>query len=126
TWAVLVWEVGFGGFVLLHWLREMLGRPRRFPDLRKPFLGFGVLMHLGIQAMLYVAWFTPLMIAAYAAWLTPQEVQRLGAWLRRRRRGRARAGSGDLEQLDAVDGPAVGGARAVAAEHEPQVERVVP
>ncbi|MCA9712718.1 MAG: HTTM domain-containing protein, partial [Myxococcales bacterium] len=54
TWAVLVWEVGFGGFVVLHWLREMLGRPRRFPDLRKPFLGFGVLMHLGIQAMLYV------------------------------------------------------------------------
>lgn len=88
TWAVLVWEVGFGGFLLLHWLREMLGRPRRFPDLRKPFLGFGVLMHLGIQAMLYVAWFTPLMIAAYAAFLTPEEVTRLLARLRRRGRPR--------------------------------------
>jgi Vitamin K-dependent gamma-carboxylase len=85
TWAVLVWEVGFGGFLVLHWLRELLGRPRRFPDLRKPFLGFGVLMHIGIQSMLYVAWFTPLMIAGYTAFLTPPEVQRMGAWLRRRR-----------------------------------------
>jgi len=83
TWAVLVWEVGFGGFVLLHWLREMLGCPRRFPDLRKLFLTFGVLMHLGIQALLYVAWFTPLMIAAYAAFLSPPEVSALGARLRR-------------------------------------------
>lgn len=88
TWAVLVWEVGFGGFVALHWLREMLGRPRRFPDLRKPFLAFGVLMHIGIQALLYVAWFTPLMIAAYGAFLDSEEVGRMGAWLRRRgRRG---------------------------------------
>jgi hypothetical protein len=84
TWAVLVWEVGFGGFVVLHWLRELLGRPRRFPDLRKPFIAFGVLMHVGIQSLLYVAWFTPLMIASYAAFLTPEEVRRMGAWLRRR------------------------------------------
>lgn len=84
TWAVLVWEVGFGGFVVLHWLREMLGRPRRFPDLRKPFLAFGVLMHLGIQAMLYVAWFSPLMLAAYTAWLHPEEVSRARAWWRGR------------------------------------------
>ena len=72
---------------VLHWLREMLGRPRRFPDLRKAFLPFGVLMHVGIQSMLYVAWFTPLMIASYAAFLAPDEAQRLGAWLRRRGRG---------------------------------------
>ncbi|MCX4242425.1 HTTM domain-containing protein [Paraliomyxa miuraensis] len=84
TWAVLVYEVGFGGFVLLHWLRELLGRPRRFPDLRKPFLGFGVLMHLGIQALLYVAWFTPMMLAAYTVFLSPDEVKTIGAWLRRR------------------------------------------
>lgn len=86
TWAVLVWEVGFGGFVLLHWLREMLGRPRRFPDLRKPFLGFGVLMHAGIQALLYVAWFTPLMVAGYTVFLDSSEVKRMGAWFRRRGR----------------------------------------
>lgn len=86
TWAVLAWEVGFGGFLALHWLRELLGRPRRFPDLRKAFLAFGVLMHVGIQSMLYVAWFTPLMIASYAAFLTPDEVHRMGAWLRRRTR----------------------------------------
>lgn len=86
TWAARVWEASFGVFLLLHWLRELLGRPRRFPDLRKPFLGFGVLMHVGIQAMLYVAWFTPLTLAAYAAFLTPDEVHRLGAWRRRRER----------------------------------------
>lgn len=90
TWAVLLWEVGFGGFVVLHWLREMLGRPRRFPDLRKPFLGFGVAMHVGIQALLYVAWFTPLMLASYTAFARPEEVRAAGAWLRRRR-GRSRA-----------------------------------
>lgn len=97
TWAVLVWEVGFGGFVALHWLREGLGRPRRFPDLRKPFLGFGVLMHVGIQVMLYVEWFTPLMIAAYTAFLTPDEVRRMGAWPGRRRRGRAPSEPADAQ-----------------------------
>lgn len=76
SWAVLLWEVAFGGFVLVLWLREMTGR-RLFPDLRKWFLGFGVLMHLGIQAMLYVAWFTPLALASYAAFLRPAEARRL-------------------------------------------------
>ena len=97
TWAVLVWEVGFGGFVLLHWLREMLGRPRRMPDLRKAFLGFGVAMHLGIQMLLYVAWFTPMMIASYTCFLTPDEVKRMGAWIRRRRRG----GSAEPAEVEA-------------------------
>lgn len=82
TWAVLVWEVGFGLFVLVHWVREIV-RPRRLPDLRPWFLGFGVLMHLGIQAMMYVAWFTPMTIAAYSAFLTPAEARRL---VRRRAR----------------------------------------
>jgi hypothetical protein len=84
TFAVLVWEIGFVPFVALHWLRGLLGRPRRFPDLRWLFLGFGVAMHVGIQAMLYVCWFSPLSIAAYAAFLRPQEVRRIGGWLRRR------------------------------------------
>ena len=74
TWAVLVWEVGFGGFVLVHWLRE---RWRRIPDLRWLFLGFGVAMHLGIQSMLYVAWFTPLTLASYLAFLGPEEARRV-------------------------------------------------
>lgn len=87
TWSVLLWEVGFGGFVLLHWLREALGRPRRFPDLRKLFLTFGVLMHIGIQALLYVAWFTPLMLAGYTVFLHSEEVRRLGAWIARRKPG---------------------------------------
>lgn len=74
TWAVLIWEVAFGGFLLLHWLRE---RWPRLPDLRVGFLGFGAAMHLGIQAMLYVAWFTPLAIASYASFLAPAEARRL-------------------------------------------------
>lgn len=85
TWLVLLWEVAFGLFVLVLWLREMTGR-RVFPDMRKGFLGFGVLMHLGIQAMLYVAWFTPLTLAAYTAFLRPDEAKR---WVVRRREARA-------------------------------------
>jgi len=85
TWAVLVWEVAFAGFVGLHWLREVSGW-RRVPDLRRPFLGFGVAMHLGIQSMLYVVWFTPLMLGSYVAFLRPEEAKRALAW------GRARLG----------------------------------
>lgn len=84
TWAVLVWEVSFAGFTGLHWAREISGW-RRLPDLRRYFLGFGVLMHLGIQVMLYVAWFTPLMIASYTAFLRPEDAVRLVDRLRRRR-----------------------------------------
>ncbi len=83
TWAVLVWEVGFGGFVLLHWLREATGW-RRLPDLRRPFLGFGAAMHLGIQSMLFVVWFTPLMLGSYFAFLRPDEAKRAVAWVLRR------------------------------------------
>jgi hypothetical protein len=84
TWVVLVWEVGFAGFVGVLWLRETTGR-RWFPDLRWPFLGFGVLMHLSIWAMMYVVWFTPLVLAAYLAFLRPAEVERLLARWRRAR-----------------------------------------
>ena len=76
TWLVLVWEVGFAGFVGVLWLREATAR-RWFPDLRWPFLGFGVLMHLSIWAMMYVVWFTPLVLGAYLAFLRPAEVERL-------------------------------------------------
>lgn len=82
TWVVLVWEVGFAGFVATHWLRE---RWRRIPDLRWLFLGFGVAMHVGIQAMMYVEWFTPLTLASYLAFLRPEEARRLVARLLRRR-----------------------------------------
>lgn len=83
TFAVLVWEVAFGGFVALHWLRGALGR-RWIPDLRWLFLGFGALMHLGIQSMLYVAWFSPLCVASYAAFLRPEESRRMLHWMARR------------------------------------------
>lgn len=77
TWLTLAWEVGFGGFVAVHWGREILGRPRRMPDLRWLFIGFGLMMHIGIAVMLYVAWFTPLMVAGYACFLHPHEARRL-------------------------------------------------
>lgn len=83
TWLVLVWEIGFGGFVVSHWLRESFQRPRRWPDLRWGFLGFGLAMHIGIQVMLYVVWFTPLMIASYAAFLRPEEARGILRRLRR-------------------------------------------
>ena len=76
TWLVLVWEVGFAAMVGLLWLRESTGR-RWFPDLRRAWLGFGALMHLGIWAMMYVVWFTPLVLAGYAAFLRPVEARRL-------------------------------------------------
>ncbi len=76
TWLVLVWEVGFAGFTLVLWLREATGK-RWFPDLRRVWLGFGALMHLGIWAMMYVVWFTPLVLAAYTAFLRPAEVERM-------------------------------------------------
>jgi hypothetical protein len=127
TWAVLVWEVAFGGFLVLHWVREMLGRPRRFPDLRKPFLGFGVLMHLGIQSMLYVAWFTPLMVASYAAFLTPDEVQRMAAWVRRRRPREAVAGASEPTEAEGRPSEASASERAAsepAGAEPPGRERV--
>ena len=74
TWAVLVWEVAFGGFVVSTWLRE---RWRRIPDLRWLFLGFGALTHIGIQVMMYVEWFTPLTLASYLAFVRPDEARRL-------------------------------------------------
>lgn len=76
TWLVLVWEVGFAAFVLLLWLRESTGR-RWFPDLRRAWLGFGALMHLSIWALMYVVWFTPLVLAGYFAFLRPDEARRV-------------------------------------------------
>ncbi len=83
TFSVVLFEVGFAGFVLLHWLRESTGF-NRLPDLRKWFLGYGVLMHLGIQALMYVAWFMPLTVGSYTAFLRPQEARRFVDWIRRR------------------------------------------
>lgn len=84
THIVLWWEILFAGFMLWQIGRELAGRPRRWPDLRIVWLGFGVAMHLGIQAMLYVVWFSVLTISCYLAFLRPDEATRLLARLRRR------------------------------------------
>lgn len=92
TWLVLVWEVAFAAFVALLWLREGTGR-RWFPDLRRAWLGFGVAMHLGIWAMMYVVWFTPLILAAYTAFLRPEEAARVLARVLARVRAWRRPGT---------------------------------
>ncbi len=84
THLVRIWEVAFAMFTAVLWLREMTGR-RIFPDVRKLFLGFGVLMHLGILATMYVAWFTPLALASYTAFLRPDEARRVIVRFARRR-----------------------------------------
>jgi hypothetical protein len=100
TFAVLVWEVSFGGFVVAHWLRELaggrlpaLGRRRRegragppIPDLRWLFLGFGVAMHVGIQIGVYVVLFSPLIIGSYVCFLSSDELRALPRWRPWRRR----------------------------------------
>jgi hypothetical protein len=106
TFMVLIWEVAFGGFVAFHWLRDLAGgrflrvldrrksdsgsfasgvRPRGWPipDLRWLFLGFGVLVHVGIQLGVYVVLFSPLMVGTYAGFLTSAELRRLARTLRR-------------------------------------------
>lgn len=77
THVVLWWELLFAAFVAWQALRGLAGRPRWLPDLRLPWLGFGVAMHLGIQAMMYVAWFSPMVLAGYFAFLRPEEARRL-------------------------------------------------
>lgn len=88
TFAVLIWEVSFGGFVAYHWLRDMIGRrlpfwPRRLPDLRWLFLGFGAAMHLGIQLGVYVVFFSPLIVGAYLSFFDADELRGAAARLRR-------------------------------------------
>jgi len=83
TWLVRGWEVAFGAFVGLHYCRGLLRGRWRVWDLRPVFLGFGALMHVGIQALLYVVWFSPLTLACYLAFIRPDELR---AWLSMRRR----------------------------------------
>ncbi|HWB77729.1 MAG TPA: HTTM domain-containing protein [Nannocystaceae bacterium] len=87
TWVVVWWEVLFAAFVAWQAVRELAKRPRWLPDLRIPWLGFGVAMHLGIQAMMYVAWFSPMVLASYLAFLRPEEASKWIARLRRRASG---------------------------------------
>ncbi|KIG11652.1 hypothetical protein DB30_02895 [Enhygromyxa salina] len=97
TFAVLVWEVSFGGFVSYHWVREAMGRRLpawgqrrregrpgvRIPDLRWLFLGFGAAMHIGIQLGVYVVFFSPLVIGSYLAFFNSEDLRELVAWPRR-------------------------------------------
>lgn len=81
TFAVLVWEVSFGGFVVYHWLREILGKrvPRvgwKIPDLRWLFLGFGVALHVGIQLGMYVVFFSLLVLGSYVCFFSSEELRR--------------------------------------------------
>ncbi|PRQ05428.1 Vitamin K-dependent gamma-carboxylase [Enhygromyxa salina] len=97
TFAVLIWEVSFGGFTAYNWVREAAGRrfpalgERRragrpgwpIPDLRWLFLGFGVAMHVGIQLGVYVVFFSPLIVGSYLSFLSSEDLRQLVAWPRR-------------------------------------------
>lgn len=92
TFAVLIWEVSFGGFLAYHWARDVAGRRlpawgKRergwpIPDLRWLFLGFGVALHVGIQIGVYVVFFSPLILGTYLAFFDSDELRRAGARLR--------------------------------------------
>nr|WP_255216517.1 HTTM domain-containing protein [Pseudenhygromyxa sp. WMMC2535] len=102
TFVVLYWETWFWLFLVYHWVFEAVGRRLpawgarrragepgwRLPDLRWPMLGFGALMHLGIQAAVYVMYFSPLTVAAYTCFFTSEDlraaVARVRGWLSRR------------------------------------------
>lgn len=129
TFSVLVWEVAFGGFVAYHWLRDLAGgrflrmldrravdpasthsgaraRGWPIPDLRWLFLGFGALMHLGIQLGVYVVLFSPLMVGAYSSFLTSAELRRMGRairrpWSRLARRGGRRSAADESASMRA-------------------------
>lgn len=78
--AVVVWyETLFAAFLVLHAIRHLvrarIGPRRWLIDLRVPILGFGIAMHVGIQMAMYVAWFSPLVLASYLAFLTPDEAR---------------------------------------------------
>lgn len=88
TWITLWWEVSFGVFVVHNWVREVIGTRRWWPDLRWVFLGWGVVVHGGVQLFLYTVVFSPLILSAYLCFFTWDDIERLRAWWRRRRRGR--------------------------------------
>ena len=97
SFAVLIWETSFGGFLAYHWARDTVGRRLpawgararrqqpgwRIPDLRWLFLGFGLAMHVGIQIGVYVVFFSPLIVGAYLSFFDSDELRRAGARLRR-------------------------------------------
>jgi len=119
TWMVLVWELSFAVLVTLTWARE-LWPSRRIVDVRVPLLGFGTAMHLGIQVMLYVLWFTPLTLAAYACFLAPHEARSIvdRAWSHVGRRYTALQRWLRTRQGDRIDVPPGSYRHGVAAEHE--------
>lgn len=85
TFAVLIWELAFGGFVAYQWLRDAIGRRLlrwRIPDLRWLFLGFGAAMHIGIQLSVYVVFFSPLLIGGYLSFFESDELRRAAARVR--------------------------------------------
>jgi hypothetical protein len=91
TFAVLIWEVSFGGFVAYNFVRDAVGRrlpafgKRRregrpgwpIPDLRWIFLGFGAAMHAGIQLGVYVVFFSPLIVGSYLCFFSSEDLRRM-------------------------------------------------
>jgi hypothetical protein len=92
---VLAGLAGVGGVVVplgcvLGWRfvrrRWLAGTAAALPWVlgKRTWLGFGALMHLGIDVTMNVGTFAEVMIAVYAAWLTGDEVRAAWRWLGRR------------------------------------------
>ncbi|MFO0547598.1 MAG: HTTM domain-containing protein [Polyangiaceae bacterium] len=90
TWH---WELGAGLMFPYLWLRhtaERGGRLRRLAkrfDLRKPFLGTGIALHLGILMLLSVGPFSFVTVSFYPAFYRPDEVRAALRALARRSSG---------------------------------------
>ena len=84
TWLTLYWELAFCIFVFANWIREARS-PAKWPrDWRWLFLGLGVMVHGGVQLLLYTVAFSPMVLATYLVFLQPDEARRLVAWVRLR------------------------------------------
>lgn len=84
TWVTVYWELSFGLFVFANWIREARGAGKWPRDLRFIFLGIGVLVHGGVQVLLYTIAFSPAVLAIYFSFLQPDEARRLINWTRGR------------------------------------------
>ena len=68
TWGTLVFEIGFSFFVMSRWLRG-------------PLLVAGVMLHLGILAVMEIGWFSQVTLCWYVLFVSGEKVSAAVRWL---------------------------------------------